>query len=288
MQTITLKSRDFEWVLPENDVLTKPFIGEKDHEPHLTKFIDEFVEEGDVVMDIGACFGFHTLHLARKVGKSGKVYAFEPQKDMYSLLNQNLFNNELFNTTVFNHAVGDVNQEVCMYNAYEDETNYGDSFISWKYREEDATSDLLEHSMIGKGGKTLDLNKQVSYCKTLDSMNFEFPVKFIKIDVQGFERMVLEGGEEFLKKHRPVMVIEFEDTCMQFHGYGTKELMEYLRERSYNVIFLDHHYPCDHICVPQEKMYDFYTKFKGRIHPHTQDNPINHNLTNGVTHKLTL
>jgi FkbM family methyltransferase len=289
---IELESRGFKWTLPLNDVLTKPFLSAEDHEPHLTKFIDLFLKEGDVAVDIGACFGFHTLHMSRKVGHSGKVYAFEPQHEMYDLLKTNLLDNDcLRNTTVHNVALGDVTMEVCMYNAYPDTTtNWGDSFISWKYRNENYNSydDLQELEKIGKGGQNLDLTKRNVYCNTLDSFILEYPVKFMKIDVQGFELMVLQGGEKFIAEHRPVMIIEFEDNCMKFHGYTTKELVQYLTDINYEVLLLDNPYPCDHVCVPREKLYEFYQQFKGKIHPHTQNNSINNNVVNGVNKRLTL
>jgi FkbM family methyltransferase len=291
IKTIELESRGFRWKLPRNDVLTKPFLSDEDHEPHLTKFIQEYVHQGDIVMDIGACFGFHTLEMSRCVGPTGKVYAFEPQHEMYDLLNTNLQHNECHNTEVYNVAVGDVVTDVCMYNAYPDEqTNWGDSFISWKYNKDDynVETDMTQPEMIGKGGQTLPLNKRTVKCQTLDDFVFEQPVKFVKIDVQGFELMVLKGGAEFIRNNRPIMVIEFEDNCMQFHGYTTKELVEYLSEQNYKVLLLDHPYPCDHICIPNEKVYDFFKHFQGKIHPHTTDNPINHNVQHGIDLRLCL
>ena len=64
-------------------------------------------------------------------------------------------------------------------------------------------------------------------CIKLDDINFDTLIKIIKIDVQGFEMQVLQGGEKTLEKHRPVMVIEFEDQCMNFYNYSSKELVEY-------------------------------------------------------------
>jgi len=301
MQVIEIEHGGFLWSLPYNDVLSKPFMdsatGSSDeHEPHLTRFIREFLKEGDVAMDIGACFGFHTLEMARQVGDSGHVYAFEPQVDMHTLLTRNLKENKLDNATVHNVALGDTNMEVCMYNAYPDsETNYGDSFISWKYREDDAEHDKSEKQQISKGDHVLELNKNLATCSRLDDFlggedgnGIPGRVKFIKIDVQGFERMVLEGGEKFLRKHRPFMVIEFEDQCMNFHGYGTKELLAFLKSMDYDVILLDHPYPCDHLCIPHEHAGEIYKQFGDRIVPLEHDNPVNHNYQHGVRERLCL
>ncbi len=44
------------------------------------RWIDGDVRAGDIFMDIGANFGIYTLASAHRVGKTGKVYAFEPHK----------------------------------------------------------------------------------------------------------------------------------------------------------------------------------------------------------------
>ena len=127
--TIAVRSRGFNWNLPYNDVLTDPFLNESEiHEPHLITFINEYLSNGDIAMDIGACFGYHTLEMARVVGETGHVYAFEPQSEMFQLLCENIKNNNLSQTTLHNNALGDVSIDVCMYNAYDEKTNYGDSF----------------------------------------------------------------------------------------------------------------------------------------------------------------
>src|SRR6266436_7021968 len=48
------------------------------------------VKAGDVVLDIGANIGAHTLGLAKNVGAAGKVYAFEPADFAFQKLLRNL------------------------------------------------------------------------------------------------------------------------------------------------------------------------------------------------------
>ena len=45
---------------------------------------ETLIREGDVVLDIGANVGAHTLPLAQLVGKTGRVYAFEPTRYAYT------------------------------------------------------------------------------------------------------------------------------------------------------------------------------------------------------------
>ena len=59
-------------------------------EPSVTKSYRRLVSPGDVVLDIGANVGSHTLPLARAVGDSGRVFAFEPTGWAFSKLQTNL------------------------------------------------------------------------------------------------------------------------------------------------------------------------------------------------------
>jgi hypothetical protein len=49
-------------------------------------FLQCLVKEGDNVIEVGANIGAHTISLARSVGPRGRVFAFEPQRACYALL----------------------------------------------------------------------------------------------------------------------------------------------------------------------------------------------------------
>src|SRR5262249_12072886 len=56
--------------------------GERDHQ----NFCKKLVRDGDVVIDVGANWGVHSLYLSRLVGPSGMVIAFEAlPEDMCNL-----------------------------------------------------------------------------------------------------------------------------------------------------------------------------------------------------------
>jgi ubiquinone/menaquinone biosynthesis C-methylase UbiE len=60
--------------------------------------IDQFgVEVGEKVVDIGAGSGFYAIALATAVGRTGKVFAIEIQKDLLERLRNNAYKAGLFN-----------------------------------------------------------------------------------------------------------------------------------------------------------------------------------------------
>lgn len=71
--------------------------------------------------------------------------------------------------------------------------------------------------------------------KTLDSLNFE-KIDMIKIDVEGRELHVLQGGEQTLKNHSPLIVIERCSMNSSAFGYSKKATHDILTEYGYKLI----------------------------------------------------
>ena len=177
-----IKSNNFIFTLSSNDNMSNGIMKGHFWEPHLIQFMREFLREGDTVIDVGACFGWHTLEMARIVGDSGLVYSFEPQKNNLELLNMNIVQNNMLNIQVFNFALGHKLMKTCICNAYGDnEKNFGDSFISTNF--ELGAKDLHRTDSINKAGRQLPLNKQLVQCVPLDNIKFDNnkKIKFIKL-----------------------------------------------------------------------------------------------------------
>ncbi|MCS7277581.1 MAG: FkbM family methyltransferase, partial [Aquificaceae bacterium] len=65
------------------------------------------LREGMTVLDIGANIGFYALHFARKVGPSGKVYAFEPVPEFFERLKEHIALNNMTNIFPIHVALSD-------------------------------------------------------------------------------------------------------------------------------------------------------------------------------------
>lgn len=128
-------------------------------------------------LDIGANIGA----VAQMLEYHGKeVISFEPQPEIFSLLKKNV------KGTCYNVALGEQEGETFMPRVrYGDKGNYGG---------------------LACGTKS-ELGTIKVPVKTLDSYNFQ-NVSFIKIDVEGYEKKVLQGAVDTINRCKPIMYIE--------------------------------------------------------------------------------
>ncbi len=107
----------------ENDRYIGQRVALGKYEPYETQLILRQTKIGDTVVDVGANIGYYTLLLANKVGKTGKVYAFEPDKINFEILAKNVKENNLENVVMINAAVGKKEGKLKLHRS---EENFGD------------------------------------------------------------------------------------------------------------------------------------------------------------------
>lgn len=161
---------------------------------YVLRYLKDYVEKSDVILDIGAHCGSHSL-LYKFINPSSKIYSFEPQRMLYRLLVKNLRSNGYKDVLCLNNAVGNVMGNVEMNSFSIDGDN---SFSPVSYGTEMFFN--LAGLQVGSGGES-------AYMLTVDSMNLK-SCDFIKIDVEGYEPLVLEGAKKTIEKYRPIISYE--------------------------------------------------------------------------------
>ena len=162
----------------------------KDWEPFQTNIIEKLVKKGEVVFDIGANIGFYTLLFSKLVGENGKVYAFEPDPETFSLLKRNIGENNINNVVLINKAVSNKEEKIDFY--------------------------ILESNTSGNSVFKENLDKVASKSIKVDSVSLDeffgknFKVDFVKLDIEGSELKALQGMSKILKNSKnPTLVTEF-------------------------------------------------------------------------------
>ncbi len=172
------------------------------YEPYETKLILKQIKKGDVVVDVGANIGYYTILLADKVGKNGKVYAFEPDSTNFDILEKNIKTNKLEKVVVVKAAVGSREGKLKLYKSGK---NYGD------------------HKLYGDG----KAKEEVKIIKLDDFIKEK--VNLIKIDTQGWEPEVIEGAKKIIEKWKPIMFLEYSPASYVTAKLDGKKMMEWLK-----------------------------------------------------------
>ena len=139
------------------------------------------VRNNSVVFDIGAFKGDTAIFFSKNTNENAKIYAFEPDANVFNILNSICKKHNLHNVITKNIFFSDKNEdtlfEPMMYSIYE-------------------YNKLKDKVVINS--TTID--------KYIEENNIE-KIDFIKMDVEGAELSILKGAKNTIKKYRPHLAI---------------------------------------------------------------------------------
>ncbi len=139
---------------------------------------------GDVVVDVGANIGTHTVFFAKKVTEVGLVFAFEPQRLVFQTLCGNVALNGLTNVVTFQSAVGEARGQL-VFPPIDPRVKYNFGAVAGAASGAGEAVDVLPIDELGLPRCTL-----------------------IKVDVEGMEAKVVAGARETIARCRPALFLE--------------------------------------------------------------------------------
>jgi FkbM family methyltransferase len=151
------------------------------------------VEKREHAVDVGGHVGLWSRVMAMDFEK---VSAFEPLAAHRACFARNV---EAANVTLHPYALGSVPGELCL------------------HMPEDNTG----HAHVREDGEECQALR-------LDDLTLP-PLDFLKIDVEGFELEVIAGGEETIRRDRPVMVVEQKADNAERYGRGRWDAVNLLK-----------------------------------------------------------
>jgi FkbM family methyltransferase len=192
-------------------------------EPAELAFFGAQLKPGQIVLDVGANAGLYTLIAAQVVGERGHVYAFEPGRDALALLRHNVKINGLSNVTIIESAVSNETGEA-----------------SFGVATDSAMSSL---AATDRSDQQIAAWTTVSTIRIDDAIaKYQIPrVDFIKVDVEGAERLVFEGAGNLLARNESPVTILFEafaQNCSAF-GYTVEQILADLRQVGFQLRCFD-------------------------------------------------
>lgn len=161
----------------------------------ILKHIIPILNDGSikVILDVGSHIGTHSMIYSSLL--NCKIMAFEPQKNMYDLLEKN------------------VDSKCIPYHVAVGHKNMLTSLSSYLYDGYDCFIEYNTAKMLNYGGIGLGLNGEEIGMITIDSLKLD-QCDYIKIDVEGAEILVLMGAKKTIQKYKPVIWFEQTDKCV--------------------------------------------------------------------------
>lgn len=154
-----------------------------------------FIKKGDWVIDIGASSGDSTLVMGYLAGQSGKVLAFEPSA-VVNLLKRNVDNNiHLSNFEIHNFGILDSD---CEKNFYVTDSLDNGGIVG---------EDLFKNEKRFTNCRCRFVNGD-SFLKSQYKENLS-KIRFVKIDTEGTDYLILENLLSFSKEYKPVYFVEW-------------------------------------------------------------------------------
>lgn len=182
--------------------------------------------QGGSILDIGANIGYTSILFSKIVTHGFKVYAFEPDVDSFSLLTQVINHYNLKDKVVlYKEAVG---ADAGIVEFWHSTTHPADSKIfNTKLKKAIIdTANIFSTSMT-----SIDL--------AVEGGAIQLPIKFIKIDVQGYELPVCIGMQKTLTKNPDAIVaVEYSPNDMLSMGFSPDALWDFFRNNKYFVYIL--------------------------------------------------
>lgn len=183
------------------------------YEPAETSAVSRLLDGCTTILDVGANIGWFSLWFANQA-PTAKIHAFEPLPDNFRFLVRNVESNDLASrVSVYPYGLSD----------------RAGTFDFYAYPTGSTNASLLNVSGAG------DAVKGTASTVKLDDWIHENGAApdFIKCDVEGAELLVFRGGEETIKRHRPIVFTEMLRKWSRPFGYHPNDVIEFFGRLGY-------------------------------------------------------
>jgi FkbM family methyltransferase len=185
-----------------------------------------YIDSDKDILEIGGHVGTSSLVYASFLNK-GKIHVYEPQRNLYELLEDNIKTNNLTHKIIPHHRAVFCRSGIARMNEFDIDYSLGN--VKKRYNED-------RHLPCNFGGIGLGKDGEKVKVITIDSMNLE-NLGYIHLDAQGAEPFILHGGRETIRKFRPL--IYFEDNskhCPFLFKNVCKSYPEHNEESQFDVV----------------------------------------------------
>ncbi len=174
---------------------------------------------GDAAIDVGAHTGKHAIPMAKAVGATGRVYAFEPIAEKYAKLVENTILTPDVRIFTYNACVGEVSG-IAQFTYLPTDPGKSALNIRQKFQSDD---------------RMTKLERIVPVLSLDECLERECGVRFVKIDVEGAELAVLKGATDLINKCGPVLHVEVGESPLSAYGVLPIDIYRFFTSVGYAV-----------------------------------------------------
>ncbi|GAB5537192.1 MAG: FkbM family methyltransferase [Rubricoccaceae bacterium] len=217
---ITVPEFEGEFQMDIRSHLLQRLVLDESYESHLIQLCKRYVPVDRDAIDVGANAGLFSVLLAT-LAPERRVLAVEPSTAMIARLRSNISRNGVDGRVeVFEGALAEA-EGTAQLQGIDGLEEYG-------------TLGTLAHPALQSHTTT---RSETVETISLDSLVAKHGLSpgFIKVDVEGAEARVLNGAQETLRRHRPVLLTELDDTLLKANGSSALEVFELLDRANYDL-----------------------------------------------------
>jgi len=175
--------------------------------------MQSLLQQGDVVIDVGANLGCYAVPLAERVGPTGKVLAFEPFRLLNQITSANIAMNGIGNAWVFPVGLG---TEFSRFEARPPQLKFFSSPGGMKLQnqqeglKQEEQLQLYDWDSSPESITVVSLDELMLQSERASLLGFPVvqDVRLIKIDVEGMEKEVLMGAQQTIRHFKPIIWTE--------------------------------------------------------------------------------
>lgn len=214
-------------------------------EPWNTELLHRILKPDDTYINVGANFGYFTILAGAIVGTGGKVLSFEANPTIYSCLCTGIFYSgfpsriDAYNLAASN-SVGEADfifnpvfsgGGSLIYSSKPTKEQLKTSIDDCKIEKEAGYYTVLrnggwdKYPYLSFDVKTTTLDTVVASYKGTDKLK---NISLLHMDVEGAECLVLDGGQNLLKEHKPIIIMEFDSMTLS-HDFQQFEKEQILK-----------------------------------------------------------
>jgi len=185
----------------------------------VTEVLWRLIDPGETAIDVGVNIGYMATIMAKRVGKRGQVWCFEPNPEVYEELSENIKNWQA--TLGWNQIYA---QKLAL-------SNYsGKAVLSVPKRNREEASLISPKDVMSTQANDDDFKTYTVSLEKLDNvLKTRNKIGLIKIDVEGHELEVLQGAIRLISAQQ-IRDIIFED----HNGYPSS-VSQFLEDNGYTI-----------------------------------------------------